>query len=142
MTLPAEVAWAIDGRPSRDTGWTWWAPGTKSTVIASSSPGTDRVAVSPRGLDESDEVGARDLADVEPREDGVREVDEAEAELVAARGRDALDEPGGGERAELARYGARRHAGAPRDLVRAELASVCKGVEHRDRPLGSANSAS
>ena len=93
-------------------------------------------------LDEGDEMGSRDLADVEPREDGVREVDEAEAELVAAGGLDALDETGGGERSELARYGARRHARAPCDLVRAELASVCKGVEHRDRPLGSANSAS
>ena len=110
-------------------------------MIASSSPGTESVAVSPVASDERDEMGACDLADVEAREDRVREVDEADAEPVAARGRDALDEPGRGERAELTRYGARRHAGAPRDLVRAELASVCKGVEHGDRSLGSANSA-
>ena len=47
MTFPAEVACAIDGRPSRETGCTWCEPGTKSTVIASWSPGTESVAVSP-----------------------------------------------------------------------------------------------
>ncbi len=108
----------------------------------------DRVVVARHGerrglagrLDERDEVGTRDLADVEAREHGVREVDEPDAEPVAARRVDALDEPGGGERAELARDRARRHARAPCDLVRAELACVCKGVEHGDRTLGSANS--
>ena len=57
MTLPAEVACAIDGRPSRETGWIWWAPETKSTVIASSSPGTESVAVSPVGRTSSSRWG-------------------------------------------------------------------------------------
>ena len=92
-------------------------------------------------LDERDEVRPRDLADVEPREHGVREVDEADAEPVAAGRGDALDEAGSGERAELARYGARRHARAARDLVRPELAAFGKRVEDGDRPLGGANSA-
>ena len=125
ITFPAEVAWAIDGRPSLETGWIWCEPGTKSTVIASSSPGTERGRLAGR-VDERDEVGARDLAHVESREHRVREVDEPDAEAVAAGRVDALDESRGGERSELARYGARRHAGAPRDLVRAELAAVCK----------------
>ena len=92
-------------------------------------------------VDQRDEVGARDLAHVESREHRVREVDEADAEAVAAGRVDALDETRRSERAELARDGARRHAGPPRNLVRAELAAFCKGVEHRDRSLGSANSA-
>jgi hypothetical protein len=92
-------------------------------------------------LDERDEVWPGDLANVEPREDGVREVDEADPEVVPPGRGVAFHETGGGERAELPRYRARRHAGAARDLVRAELASVCKGVEHGDRSLGSANSA-
>ena len=93
-------------------------------------------------IDERDEVRPGDLAYVEPREHGVREVDEADAEPVAAGRGDALDEAGRRQRAELTRYGARRHARAPRDLVRPELAALRKGVEHRDRTLGSANSAS
>jgi len=92
-------------------------------------------------VDERDEVWPRNLTDVEAREDRVRKVDEANAEPVAPRRRDPLDEPGRGERAELARHRARRHPGPARDLVRAELAAVCKGVEHRDRSFGSANSA-
>ena len=47
MTLPAAVAWATLGRPSRAMLTTLDGEGTKSTVIASPPPGTDRVAVSP-----------------------------------------------------------------------------------------------
>ena len=54
-------------------------------------------------------------------------------------GRDVLDEAGLDERAELPRDRARRHAGAARDLVRAERASVCEHVEDRDRARGCAN---
>src|SRR5688572_1602032 len=91
-------------------------------------------------FDQRDEVWAGDLANVEAREHGVREVDELNAEPVAAARVDALDETGRSERPELARDGARRHARSACDLVRAELAAFCKGVEHRDRSLGSANS--
>ncbi len=84
---------------------------------------------------------SRDLSDVESGEHGVREMDKADAEPVAARRRNALDETGSGERAELTRYGARRHARSSRDLVRPELAAFGEGVEDRDRSLGSANSA-
>ena len=101
MTFPAEVACAIDGRPSLDTGWTWCEPGTKSTVIASSSPGNRERRGLAGCVHEGDEVRSRDLADVEPREDRVREVDEPDAEPVAARRCDALDEPGRGKRPEL-----------------------------------------
>ena len=61
-------------------------------------------------LHELDEVRPRDLTHVEPREQRVREMDDPEAEPVAPVRAHPLDEPGGGERAELARYGARRHA--------------------------------
>ena len=71
---------------------------------------------------------------------GVREVDETDSEPVAARRCNSLDETRRGQRAELAGRGARSHAGPARDFVRPELASVCKGVEDGDRPLGSANS--
>ncbi len=109
----------------------------------------DRVLVAGHGerrglagrFDQRDEVRAGDLANVEAREHRVREVDEPNAESVAAGRVDALDETGRSERPELARDGARRHARPARDLVRAELAAFCKGVEHRDRSLGSANSA-
>ena len=98
----------------------------------------DRVLVARHGerrgltgrVDERDEVRARDLADVEAREHRVRKVNEADAEAIASGGRDPLDEPRRSERAELARDGARRHAGPARDLVGAELAAVRKGVEH------------
>ena len=93
-----------------------------------------------RRLDQRDEVRPRDLAYVEPREHGIREVDEPDPEPVAAGRVDPLDEAGRGERAELARHRARRHPRAARQFVRAELAAFCKGVEHSDRPLGSANS--
>jgi len=61
----------------------------------------DRVVVARDGerrglacrLDECDEMGSCHLPDVEAREDGVREVDEPDAEPVPAGRVDALDEP-------------------------------------------------
>ena len=47
ITFPAAVAWATLGRPTRAMLTTLDDDGTKSTVIASPPPGTDRVAVSP-----------------------------------------------------------------------------------------------
>ena len=46
-TLPVAVAWATLGRPTRATLCTDDELWTKSTVIASGSPGTESVAVSP-----------------------------------------------------------------------------------------------
>jgi hypothetical protein len=47
ITLPVAVAWGIDGRPTRAIETTLDGDGTKSTVIAASSAGSDSVAVSP-----------------------------------------------------------------------------------------------
>ena len=47
ITLPAAVAYETLGRPMRARLTTLEADGTKSTVIASSSPGSESVAVSP-----------------------------------------------------------------------------------------------
>ena len=78
---------------------------------------------------------AGELAQVEPPQHGVAELDEPEPEAVAAGRRDVLDEPGGGERREQPRHRARVDARAPRELVRAELAAVGERVEHRERAL-------
>ncbi len=94
-----------------------------------------------RGLDQRDQVWARDLAHVEACEDGVCEMHEPNARPILARCLHALDETGRRERAELAGDRARGHARSARDLVRAELTRFCKGVEHRDGPFGSADSA-
>ena len=109
-------------------------------MIASSSPGTESVAVSPVASTSADEVRPRDLAHVEPREHRIRQMHEPDPEPVATGCVDSLDEAGRGKRAELTRHRARRHARAARQFVRADLAAFCKGVEHSDRPLGSANS--
>ena len=84
---------------------------------------------------------ACDLSHVEPGEEGVGEMDDPQAEAVAAGALHALDQSGGGERAELTRYGAGRHAGAARDLVGSELSRLGERVEHRDRALGGADAA-
>ena len=46
-TFPVAVAWAMLGRPTRATLCTDASLWTKSTVIASRSPGAESVAVSP-----------------------------------------------------------------------------------------------
>ena len=56
----------------------------KSTVIASCSPGTESVAVSPVRGDQRLQRRLRKLAEIEPVEDGVPELDEAHAQAVAA----------------------------------------------------------
>jgi hypothetical protein len=92
------------------------------------------------GRDERLEVGARHRADVEPGEHGVRELDEPDAEAIAAA--DVLDQLSLDERAELARHGARVRADASRDLVRAERAAVREDVEDRKRPAGRGDALS
>ena len=94
----------------------------------------------PGRLGERDEVRARDLAHVEAGQQRVREVDHADPEPVAACRGDPLDEGGGGKRSELTRYGARRHAGPPRNLVRPELPAFGDRVEDGEGPFGCANS--
>ena len=86
--------------------------------------------------DELLEMPARDVPDVESREHCVAEADEAQAEAVLARLLDELDEAAVEERPELARGRARRHAGAPRDLVRPERACLGEDVEDRRRASG------
>jgi hypothetical protein len=87
------------------------------------------------GLDERFEVGTRDVPHVEPREHGVSELDESEAEPVTAAVPIELDEAGVEQRPELAGRGAGRHPGAARHFVRAEGAALREGVEHRHRAL-------
>src|SRR5205823_14389711 len=74
------------------------------------------------GRDERLQVRPRHRADVEPREHGVRELDETDPEAVAAVLRHVLDELRLDERRELTGDGARHGAGPPGDLVRPELA--------------------
>ncbi len=76
------------------------------------------------------QVRPRELAQVEPLEHGVAELDEPQREAVAAVLRHVLDEARRGERREEARDGARVDAGAARDLVRPELTAVGERVEH------------
>ena len=78
------------------------------------------------------EVGAGEVAEVEPSEDGVRVPERAHAEPVATRGGDVLDEAGARERAELARDRARADPRPARDVGRPELAAVGERVEDLD----------
>ena len=94
-----------------------------------------------RRFDECDEVRTRDITDVESREDSVRQVDEADAEPLAAGRRNSLDETRSGECPELTRYGARCHARTARHLIRPELSSVRERVEDGDRSFGGADAA-
>ena len=52
-------------------------------MIASCSPGAERVAVSPVSRDERLQVRPRELAQVEARENGVAEIEEPQREPVA-----------------------------------------------------------
>jgi len=92
-------------------------------------------------LDERNEMRSCDVADIEARENGVRQVHEPDAEPIAARGGHPLDETRRCERPELARDRARCHARTPSDFVRSQLAGISECVEDRDRSLGGANSA-
>ena len=102
MTFPAEVACGIEGRPSRETGWIWCVPGTKSTVIASSSPGTESVALSPVARTSSSRWGRATARTSSRARMRVREVHDAQAEAIATGRGHALDEPGRRERARAA----------------------------------------
>ena len=133
--MPTAVAWPTLGRPIWATLWTTEELWAKSTVTASCSPGTDRVAVSPVAAHELLQVRPREPAQVEAPEDGVAELDQPQREPVAARLGHVLDVPRRGERREQARDRARVDAGAAGDLVRAELVAVGERVEHRERAL-------
>jgi hypothetical protein len=134
MTFPADVACPIDGRPSWLTCWIVWALGTKSTVTASCSPGTCSVAVSPVSRTSSSRCG-RATRRTSSRQDGVRETHDVDAEAVPAGLGVVLDETRRRQGPELSRDGARREAGQPCELVRADVAGVRERVEDRDRPL-------
>ena len=100
----------------------------------------DRVAVAGdrerRGLadlvHELLEVGAGEVAEVEPAEHRVRVAERPHAEPVAARRGDVLDEPDARERAELARDGAGADPRPARHVGRPELASLGEHVEDLD----------
>ena len=114
-------------------------PETKSTVIAASSPGTESVAVSPSPRRAPRGGAARPRGrrgGRGPHSRAGRAGSRAGSDPRTGRARRGRCREG----AELSRHGARRHAGSSRDLVGAELASVCKDVEHRDRSLCCANS--
>ncbi len=81
------------------------------------------------------QVGPGERAEVEAREHRVAELDQAKRQAIPAGLRDVLDESRRGERREQARHGACVDARAPRDLVRAELATVGERIEHGERPL-------
>ncbi len=85
--------------------------------------------------DERLEVRPGELAEVEPPEHGVPELDEPQRQAIAARLRHVLDEAGRGERREQPRDRAGVDRRATCDLVRAELAAVGESVEHRERAL-------
>ena len=87
-----------------------------------------------RHVDERLQMRTRKIAEVEPPERRVAELDKPEPQPVATRIGDALDESAGNERRELPGRGARVQTGAPRDLVRPELA-VGQRLEHGNGPL-------
>ena len=71
---PAELGDALDRRGALD----------EVTVTASWPPETESVAVSPTRVDEPLELGAGELAEVEPVDDRVAELYEADPQSVAA----------------------------------------------------------
>ena len=83
-------------------------------------------------MDELLEVGAGEVAQVEPPEDRVGVPERPHPEPVAARAAHMLDEAGAGQRPELARDRARADARPPRHVGRAELAAVGERVEDLD----------
>ena len=77
-----------------------------------------------------------DLAQIEPGEHRVPELQQAEAEPVAAGRGDVLDHPSAGKRREQPRHRARVDPRSPGDLVRAELrVAIGQRVEHGQRAL-------
>ena len=107
------------------------SPATKSTVTASSPPGTDSVAVSPVSSDQRAQLRAREVAHVEPRQHAVGERDEVQPEPVRAAGL-ALDESAALQRREQPRGAARVHADPPGQRVDAGR-PLGQGVEQRER---------
>ena len=86
--------------------------------------------------DERLQVRPRDLAEIEPAEHGIAELQKAEAEPVPPVRRHVLDEPRGGERREEPRDRARIDPRSPRDLVRPELRrAVRERIEDRECAL-------
>ena len=107
--------------------------GTESTVIASRSPGSDRVAVSPVDSSSSTRIGR--ASDCRSR----REITRSASVTSASPSRYgrlaiALDHARGLERREQPRRGARVDADPARELVDAEaLLAVAQLLEQRQR---------
>src|SRR6478609_5354719 len=78
---------------------------------------------------------------VEPTEDGVPELDEAQRQPVATGLGHVLDVAGRSEGRQQARDRARVDPGAARDLVRAELLPVAERVDHREGAFHGSNVA-
>ena len=74
-------------RPRRAMLTTLDGAGTKSTVIAAPAPGTDRVAVSARLVDQRQQPRPGPLAHVEPGKHAVRQGDELQPQPIGAAGR-------------------------------------------------------
>ena len=91
MTFPTAVAWPTLGRPICATLWTLEELWAESTVTASCSPGTERVAVSPVSADELLQVRPCEPTQVEAPENGIAELEQPQREPVAARLGDVLD---------------------------------------------------
>jgi hypothetical protein len=85
-------------------------------------------------------VRARDGADVEVRQDGVRELHQPDAEPVPTCLGDALDEAGRDEGPELPRDRTRGRVRATRYLVGAERRFGREDVEDRESAIGGRDS--